>query len=152
MKQQIRRFIIPLTIISMFLVTKWWYAIPVDGPDKMYWGFPFPFLGEGFHTSMSFQFFVVEFVADLIFYFLVWSCFFHFISKINSISNVSKFLLKTVWSLAFFLGIGFIILVSTSNPIFRFKRDYELKILETGHVFIWQETPRPDINQYEKDK
>jgi hypothetical protein len=136
----------------MFLVTKWWYVIPVDGPDKMYWGFPFPFLGEGFHTSMSFQFFVVEFVADLIFYFLVWLCFFYLISKINSISNVSNFLLKTVWSLSFLLGIGFIILVSNSNPIFRFKRDYDWKILGTGHVFIWQETPRPDINQYHKDK
>ena len=46
----------------------WWFALPIDGPDKFYWGFPFAFLGEGFHTSMSYQFFILELIADFIIY------------------------------------------------------------------------------------
>jgi hypothetical protein len=146
MKQLTIKLTLPFTIISMFLITKWWFALPVDGPDKLYWGFPLPFLGQGFHTSMSFQFFVLEFVADFIVYFLGWACLFYLISKRFSITNVSKVLLKTVWTLALFLAIGFIILVSTSNPVFLLKRDYNWEILQTGYVFIWQDTPWPDRN------
>jgi hypothetical protein len=144
MKQLIIKLTLPLTIISMFLVTKWWYALPVDGPDKLYWGFPYPFLGQGFHTSMSFQFFILEFAADFFIYLLGWICLLYLITKTFSITKLSKLLFKTVWSLALFLGIGFTILVSTSNPVFQLKRDYDWKILQSGHVFIWQETPWPD--------
>jgi hypothetical protein len=144
MKQLTIKLMLPLTIISMFLITKWWFALPVDGPDKLYWGFPLPFLGQGFHTSMSFQFFVLEFVADFIVYFSGWVCFIYLISKRFSITNVSKLLIKTVWTMALLLAIGFIILVSTSNPVFQLKREYDWKILQTGHVFIWQDTPWPD--------
>ena len=144
MKQLILRFFIPLSVISMFLVTKWWFALPIDGPDKLYWGFPFPFLGQGFHTSMSFQFFVLEFIADIIIYFSAWLCFFYLISTKYKISNLSKLLSKSVYAIALVLALGFVLLVSTSNPIFLVKRDYDWKILQTGHVFIWQETPWPD--------
>lgn len=144
MKQLTIKLTLPLAIISMFLITKWWFALPIDGPDKLYWGFPFPFLGQGFHTSMSFQFFVLEFVTDFIVYFLGWVCLFYLISKRFSTTNVSKLLLKPVWSLALLLAIGFIILVSTSTPVFHLKRNYDWKILQTGYVSIWQETPWPD--------
>lgn len=144
MKQLTIRLTLPLTIISMFLVTKWWFALPVDGPEKLYWGFPFPFLGQGFHTSMSFQFFVLEFVADFIVYFLGWVGLLFLISKMISIDKGSNYILKSIWSLAMLLSIGFIILLSISNPVFHVKRDYDWRILQTGYVFIWQETPWPD--------
>ncbi len=64
MKQMTIKLTLPLTIILMFFITKWWYAIPVDGPEKLYWGFPLAFMGEGFHTSMSLQFFGLAFLAD----------------------------------------------------------------------------------------
>ena len=144
MKQLTIKLTIPLSIISMFLVTKWWFALPIDGPDKLYWGFPFPFLGQGFHTSMSFQFFLLEFIANIIVYFLVWIGLLYLISKKYAITNASKFLLKTVWIMALVLTLGFSILVSTSNPVFLLKRDYNWKILQTGYVFIWQDTPWPD--------
>lgn len=144
MKQLTLRLAPPLTIISMFLVTKWWFALPVDGPEKLYWGFPFPFWGQGFHTSMSFQFFMLEFVADLIVYFLGWVGLLYLISKMITIAKASNYILKSIWSLAMLLSIGFIILLSISNPVFRLKRDYDWRILQTGYVFIWQETPWPD--------
>lgn len=141
MKQLTIRWILSLTIISMFLITKWWFALPVDGPNKLYWGFPFAFLGEGFHTSMSFQFFTLEFVVDFLFYFVAWGFLFYLSTKITQAITLSKQILRIVWSLALLLVIGFVILLSTSNPIFHLKRDYDWKLLQTGYKFLWQETP-----------
>lgn len=145
MKQMRIKLTVPLTIISMFLITKWWYAIPIDGPDKLYWGFPFPFLGEGFHTSMSLQFFVLEFLADFVVYFTVIVMVVLAFTKWFLAFQVSKILTKTVWVLTFMLLSGFGFIVTTSNPIFKIKRDYDWRVMETGHVFIFQATPRPDI-------
>jgi len=44
-----------LAIVSFPVFTIWWYAIPVDGVDTIYWGFPFPYIGEGWHTSGAMQ-------------------------------------------------------------------------------------------------
>lgn len=148
MKQLMIKLTLPLTIISVFLFTKWWFALPIDGPDKIYWGFPFPFLGQGSHSSMSFKFFMLEFIADFIIYLLGWICLFYLIPKKFLITNLGKLLLKTVWSMALLLAIGYIILVSTSNPVFHSKRNYDWEIMKTGYVFTWQATPRPDIVKY----
>jgi hypothetical protein len=51
---------------------------------------------------------------------------------------------KTILTLALLLCIGFGALISTSNPIFHIKRPYDWKIIETGNVFIWENTPRPE--------
>ncbi|MEM6768710.1 MAG: hypothetical protein AAF655_27470, partial [Bacteroidota bacterium] len=60
MKQLIWRLVIPLTIISFFLVTKWWFVAVEDAPDSWMYGFPFPYLCEGWHTSLSLQVFLKE--------------------------------------------------------------------------------------------
>lgn len=132
----------------MFIITKWWYALPADGPDKLFWGFPLAFMGEGFHTSMSLQFFVFEFLADFVVYFTI--IFFLVLACRKWFPNfqISKIVTKTVWVLTFMLLIGFSFIVTTSNPIFKIKRNYDWKVLQTGSVYIWQKTPRPDIDQY----
>lgn len=129
----------------MFLVTKWWFALPLDGPDKLYWGFPFAFMGEGFHTSMSFQFFILEFLADFILYALIWVVLILMFQKSGLRRNLPQSLTKVIWSLAIFAIISFGWIVSISNPVFLTTRNYDWTIMATGHVFIWQATPRPDI-------
>lgn len=133
----------------MFIITKWWYAIPVDGPDKLYWGFPLAFMGEGFHTSMSLQFYVLEFLADFVVYFTVIFWLVVAFTKWYPTFKISKIVAKTIWALTLIFLFGFSFIVTTSNPIFKIKRDYDWKVLETGSVYIWQKTPRPDITQYE---
>jgi hypothetical protein len=141
--------VLPLTIISMFIITKWWYALPVDGPDKMYWGFPFAFMGEGFHTSMSLQFFILAFLADFIVYSTIILLLVLAFLKWFPAFLISKIVSKTVWVLTIVLLIGFGFIVTTSNPVFQAKRNYDWRILTTGYVFIWQATPSPDIHKYQ---
>jgi hypothetical protein len=133
----------------MFIITKWWYTLPVDGPDKLYWGFPFAFMGEGFHTSMSLQFFALEFLADFMVYFSITLLLVLAFTKWFSTFQISKIFTKTVWLLNLVLLIGFGFIVTTSNPIFKIKRNYDWRVMATGHVFIFQSTPRPDITQYQ---
>ena len=137
--------VLPLTIISMFIITKWWYVLPIDGTDKMYWGFPFAFMGEGFHTSMSLQFFTIVFLADFAIYFSIILVLVLVFLKWLPTNKTHKIFTKTVWVLTLFLLIGFGFIVTTSNPIFHTKRNYNWHVLTTGHVWIWQSTPRPNF-------
>jgi len=68
MKKTLFTILLPIIITSMLIFTKWWYVLPVDGPDVLFWGFPFAFIGEGFHTSMSFQIFLLNWLADVLCY------------------------------------------------------------------------------------
>lgn len=132
----------------MFLVTKWWFALPVDGPDKIYWGFPFAFMGEGFHTSMSFQFFLTEFILDFGVYLSFWLVLFFLVSLCVHKINIPKITVKIVWFLSLILIAIFSMMLSFSNPVFKAKRDYNWHLMKTGTVFLWQTTPRPDITQF----
>jgi len=144
MKQLNIKLALAISIISMFLLTKWWFALPVDGPDKLYWGFPFAFMGEGFHTSMSYQFFIIEFISNFVVYFSFWVALILTVNKLTPNFKLSAILSKIIFSLALLLCIGFGGLISISNPIFHFKRPYDWEILQTGKVFIWENTPRPE--------
>ncbi len=145
----ILKTVLPLTIISMFVITKWWFAIPVDGPDKLYWGFPFAFMGEGFHTSMSLQFFILEFLVDFAVYFTFILLFVLAFRKWFPTIKTHKSITLTTRILALLLLTGFLVIAATSNPVFRIKRDYDWRLLTTGYVLIWQPTPQPDINLYQ---
>ena len=61
--------ILPLSIISLTIFTKWWYILPVDAPDSMMYGFPIPYSCNGWHTSLSYQIFIFEFIVDLLIHF-----------------------------------------------------------------------------------
>jgi hypothetical protein len=144
MKQLNIKVALALSLISMFLLTKWWFALPVDGPDNIYWGFPFACMGKGFHTSMSYQFFIIEFIANFAAYFSFWVIVSLSINKWIPNFKMPSIVSNTILTLALLLCIGFGAVITTSNPIFHFKRLYEWQILETGAVFIWQDTPRPE--------
>lgn len=132
----------------MVFVTKWWYTLPLDGPDKMYWGFPLAFLGEGFHTSMSFQFFIMEFCIDFIIYFLFWIILILAYRKYFS-KQIPINILKIIWPFSIVLTLVFSIFISMSNPIFKYKRDYDWKIMATGYMFIWENTPSKNMNEFQ---
>ena len=143
--------LIPVTIISFSVFTKWWFTVPVDAPDTMYWGFPFAFVGEGWHTSMSIQFFVMELIADLIFYFLFWYvCYRLLRKKLYNLGN--KIPQSITWTLAAIITIVAILIVIISNPVIHVKRTYEWKLISSGYQFIWQNKPRPQLYQSKNEK
>ena len=148
MKKTLFTIIAPIIIISMLIFTKWWYVLPVDGPDVLFWGFPFAFIGEGFHTSMSFQLFLVDLFIDTLCYTIFWLIVFLIIKKKWPTFTISNWMYRIVWALAIVLVLSSCFIVSISNPIFKSKRNYDWQIMTSGYKFIWQSTPRPDINKF----
>ena len=60
MKRLILRLILPLTLILFAIITKWSYGVIVDGTDEFFYGFPLIYKCDGFHTSLSTQYFLIE--------------------------------------------------------------------------------------------
>ena len=152
MKVLTLKLILPLTIISFAAVTKWWYALPVDAPDTLFAGFPFPYVCEGWHTSMSLQIFVTEFIVDFLTYFSFWFllvfCIDRFLIKIIT----QKILTIVLWALSGFIISGTTLIASDSNNIYYVKRPFEIAIMETGYKFVWQQTTRPDYYKYHPEQ
>lgn len=153
MKQLTFKLIIPLTVISFAAFTKWWYTLPVDAPGTMFRGFPLAYSCPGWHTSLSLQIFLTEFTIDLLAYFLFW---FVLIFCINRyLTKVKTFKLVTIalWTISG-LTISFgTLMASNEDNLFYIKRPFDMRVLETGYEFIWQNTERPDYYKYfPKDK
>ncbi len=133
----------------MAIITKWWYAIPLDAPDTLFYGFPFPFVGEGWHTSLSLQFFIIEFVIDFFMYFLVWFAFFFLANRVlRQPAILNKRFTLMNWIIA-----GVVILIASfitaePNNIYYTHRPYEMEILDAGYQFVWQNKKRPDYYHY----
>ncbi len=148
MKPLVFRFVIPLTIISFVSFTKWWYALPVDAPDTMFTGFPFIFMCPGWHTSMSLQIFVIEFLLDLLTYFLFWFVLLFCVDRYVNTIRTHKIATICLWILSsFFIAFG-ILVASNKDNIFFLKRPYEVEVLETGYRFVWENVVRPDFYKY----
>jgi hypothetical protein len=152
MKQLTFKLIIPLTVISFTTVTKWWYALPVDAPDTIFTGFPFPFVCAGWHTSMSLQIFVTELIADFLAYFLFWLLVIYGLNRFITKINPHKVLTLLLWTLTGLIlcGAGFI--AFDANNIYHIKRPYDMEIMETGYHLIWQQIERPDYYKYHPEE
>jgi hypothetical protein len=148
MKQLTIKLILPLSVLSFASFTKWWYALPLDAPDTLFAGFPFPFVGEGWHTSMSLQIFVTEFIIDFLIYFLFWLAIFFCINRFWTKINPHKILTTVVWVLSGMVIIGATFIASDANNLFFVKRPYDMEVMETGYKFVWQKQERPDYYKY----
>lgn len=147
MKLLALKLVLPLTVISFMIFTKWWYVLPVDAPDIILWGFPFPFAGDGFHTSMSLQIFVLELVIDFLIYFTFWVLVIFSINRFIIKINIHKSLIITLLIIAGFIVAGSVFIVSMPENVFLVKRDFKVEIKETGYKFLWENQPRPDYDK-----
>lgn len=151
MKNLIFKRVLLLAIISFASIGKWWYGIPVDGPDTLLYGFPFPFVCAAWHTSMSLQIFVSELLIDFSTYFSIWFlllyCIHRFVKKINTRKIVTNLL--GIFSGLIIAGACFI--ASDANNLFYVKRPFTIEIMETGYQFIWQHTERPNYSKYHSE-
>ena len=151
MKNLIWKLVLPITIISFVIFRKWWYVFPADAPDSMMAGFPFPYVCDGWFTSMSNQFFVMELLFDLIIYFLFWLILIYAINRFIVNVKVPKTLTISLMVINVFIFIIAIFIASMTENIFKLKKDFDVEIKETGYNFIWQNTPRPNIEKYTTD-
>lgn len=132
----ISRMIIPITIISFFSLTKWWHAQPVDAPDTMYTGFPLIYQGTGWATSLSLQIFILEYIFDVLVYFLFWviviTTIDHFIFKIKLYRPITI----TLWIMCSLMIILTVMIDINPDNNYYLKRPYDIKILESGYRFF----------------
>jgi hypothetical protein len=148
MNQLTWKLILPLTVISFATITKWWYAFPIDAPDTMYSGFPLPFIGDGWHTSMSLQIFILELFVDFLTYFLFWFLLVFCINKYLAQIKTYKVVTTVLWAISGIIILGTSYTASFPEHIFFLKRPYDMEIMETGYKCVWQETKRPDYYKY----
>ena len=146
MKSLILKIVLPLTIIFFSVFTKWWYVLPEDGPHTMMSGFPMIWISEGWHTSMSYQFFLMEFSINLLTYFLSTLVITWLINKHVVTIVVPKYVSALLLSLAGFTCAIAIWIGSMPIHIYKAHRDVDIEVLKTGYKFLWQhpETPNPE--------
>lgn len=148
MKSLTLKIVIPLTIISFATLTKWWYTLPVDAPDTMFTGFPFPFVCNGWHTSLSLQIFVTEFLADLLTYFLFWFIVIFTINRFVVKFKNYKAITIGLWTLSGLIIAFATLLASNKDNLFFVKRPFKMEVMETGFKFGWQHVERPNFYKY----
>lgn len=148
MKNLTFKLVIPLTIISFLIFTKWWYALPTDAPDTIFYGFPFIYTCQGWHTSMSLQVFILEFLADFTVYFLFWIIFIFLIHKFLIKLKPNKFLTIFLWIICGFIIVFESLILTNKDNVFEIKRPFEIKVFETGYKFIWKREKRPNYYKY----
>lgn len=141
------KMILPLTIISFLVVTKWWLASIVDVGDEVLYGFPWPFVCSGWHTSLSLQFFVTEFVLDFGTYLLFWGLVLYAAERFGRRINPSRRATRGLWLVASVLMLPAALIVSMPEHVFSLKRDFAIQVKSSGYHLLWQ---HPDL--YDKSK
>lgn len=146
MKQLTWKLVLPLTIISFTIFTKWWHA-EIDDYREVLKGFPLPFVCPGWHTSMSLQIFVTELIVDILVYFLFW--FFIVMTAAKTIKSfcVPKPMTIILLATSGLFTIALILLAINPDNIYTTTRPFDIKIMETGYRFMGQEETRPDYHK-----
>lgn len=152
MKQLTWRLVLPLTVITFGTITKWWYVLPEDAPDTMMAGFPLAFVSDGWHTSMSLQIFVLEFLFDFIVYFLFWFLLIISIDKYLTRIKIAKLLTGILWTFSTLIIVIAFWIAGFPEHIFSIKRDWDMKVMVTGFKLTWKHQDRPDYSKYDPHK
>ena len=139
-------------LIMFTIFTKWWYVLVLDGPDEILLGFPLPYICDGWHTSMSKQYFVLELIVDLLSYFTICFSIVYIINKFMIMIKPHKIVTITLVGLAVISLAWNILLASNPDNVFHMDRNFSMKTIETGYKFIWQKQERPDATIYYPEK
>lgn len=149
-RKLIINLVLPVTIIMFILFTKWWIVNVVDGTDGIMYGFPFIYKAPAFYTSMAEEFFILELIADLIFYFGV---IFGIVYLINNflfaivIRKVVSVILFIVASLLISLELFFAFMPENK---FSLEREDEIEIKQTGLKFLFNNSDKMEFDKYHK--
>lgn len=151
MKQLTWKLVLPLTVISFVVFTKWWH-VEIDGFGEILSGFPLPFVCSGWHTSLSLQIFVLELVTDVLVYFSFW-----FFIIMTATKTVKSFRVPKSVTTALVATSGLftmILILFAINPenIYTTTRPFDIEIKRTGYRFIWQSKVRLDYDKHPDTK
>lgn len=147
MKQLSWKLILPLTIISFFAVTKWWYVLVIDGVDVLMSGFPLPYACPCFHTSVCSQIFVLNLIIDICCYFFFWFSLIFIFNRFIKPIKVPKGLTIVLISLSGLILSGMLFAGIFLDNVYKFENDFDYEVIDTGIEF-WQTKKRPELNEY----
>lgn len=97
---------------------------------------------------MSLQVFVLEFLTDFSIYFLVWFILVFLINTFLIKLKPNKFSTIFLWLICTIIIVFESMILNNKDNIFRFKRTFEIKVLETGTQLIWKKEKRPDYYNF----
>ncbi|MEW5677237.1 hypothetical protein ABGT15_13060 [Flavobacterium enshiense] len=127
---------ISLTLISFIAITKQWNVLPVDAPESEMYGFPFPYSCTGWHTSMSRQFFILEFFIDILCYYIFWLVILLCLKKLHVKLFANKMIKYSLITLSGILVLISLLLVFVFENVFDLYRDFDFTVLETNIKFF----------------
>ncbi|WP_026726534.1 hypothetical protein [Flavobacterium sasangense] len=143
-------FIFPLSVIIFILFTKWWIVDVVDGTDGIMYGFPFIYKSPTFASSMAEEYFITELIIDFTVYLGIITAIIYTINRF-----IYKFKFRKI--VFVFLIVSSFLLVSLElflalwpDNMISLKRDYEIKIKETGLKFYFDSSERNNFDNYHK--
>ena len=142
MKRLTWRFVLPLAIVGMAVITKWWYVLPEDAPDSMMLGFPLAYICDGWGSSMSKQLFILELFIDLGTYFLCCLLIVFLLYRYASF-RAGKTITAVVWSVAGVIIVSATLLSQVIDVHVKPQRDFKMKVIETGCQAPWTDTKQP---------
>lgn len=148
MKKLIFRLTLPLTLITFGIITKWSYGIVVDGTDEFFYGFPLIYKCDGFHTSLSTQYFLTEMIINLLTYFSFWLLIIWTINRFWKI-NIPKLISKIFWLGFGILFLGFIYLSNEFDDRYLMKRNFEVITVDSGFTIF--ENHSRDREKYQSE-
>jgi hypothetical protein len=140
MKQLILKLALPLTVISFFVFTKSICAKVVDAPNSVLQGFPLPYTCPGWGSSMTWQFFVLEFVIDFGIYFLFISIIFYLMDRYILRLKPYKTISITLYAIAGLI-LCFQILIYSRDTTFYLHRWFSIEVIESTYNFFWHRSP-----------
>jgi len=140
MKKLTLHLVLPLAIISLFALTKWTCAQVVDAPNSVLQGFPFYYTCPGWGSSMSSQFFVMEFVIDLLVYFSFFFIVAYLIHRFLFSIKLHKAVPITLYIVAGLI-LSLQVLIYTTETTFYLHRWFDIKVIESTYGFFGQNHP-----------
>ncbi|MDK2772948.1 MAG: hypothetical protein KYX68_12085 [Flavobacterium sp.] len=143
MKTLTLKLVLPLTIISFFGINKWWYVDVIDGTDEIMYGFPFIYTCRAFHTSLASQYFILEYIADLLFYFLIiWSLVF-VLHKYFNLKSISKLVFYGLLIICIPIVFTQLLIFVIFDNTFDWIRDFDINFKSSGVNFFFDYKERP---------
>lgn len=103
-----------------------------------------------FHTSLAYQFFILELFADILCYFTFWFLIFYAINKKFPL-RIKKIVSITLWFLTALIitpPLGLHLLLG--DDVYHLKRDFDIEVFETGYTAApgWIHVQRPYHEKY----
>lgn len=148
MKKLIWKIVLPLTLILFSTITMWRFVLIVDGVSEILTGFPFPYICPGWHTSLSYQIFIGEFIIDFFIYFAFSFLIVFLVNRFIWNIKTNRKIVIALYVISGLLIADPIFLLGLSDHVYKIKSDFDTKTLETGFKFWHSNIERPDLDKY----